>query len=169
MRAFSRLAITASAVTLTLALAGCAARFTPSVIKRDTKEIFPSETTFDLVEDGRGGCKKTNGPYVFLGSSGGSVAWKVTNRCGKDTTVHIDKFKLKHRFLGNGPNPFSKPPQPTRVPSGAADVRIEAQVRTSDTVGSDVKGVNVYKYRVRIVTADGTPNEEDPELILDWP
>jgi hypothetical protein len=168
MNVVLRVVGTSSAVCLTLALVGCAPKFAPSLIQAESRKAFPSETTFDLVSNDRGGCRKANGPFVFLGSSNSPVKWTVRNKCGKDATVYIEKFKLKHKTFGSGPNPFSKPPAPQAVANGA-QAEIPAVVQDTKVVGADVKGVNVYRYRIRIITADGNMHDDDPELILDWP
>ena len=38
----------------------------------------------------------------------------------------------------------------------------------TNTVGSDYKGFNVYRYRVR-VQAGGHETKQDPEIIIEWP
>jgi hypothetical protein len=55
--------------------------------------------------------------------------------------------------------------------SNSATVSIAATVKDTTDVGSlrlDMKGSQVYKYRVRVV-AGGRKNKHDPEIILDWP
>lgn len=155
----------AVAVVAAGALAACAkVPFSPSLRPPSSNVISPAGTTFDIVPDG-GGCKKDNGPYVFYGSSNQTITWRITNKCDRPVRVFVEKFKLKHKIFG-GRNPFSRQPGPVDL-KPAEEGTITAVVLDAAAVDDDEKGLNVYRYQVRIVWADGE-NKKDPEVIIEW-
>jgi hypothetical protein len=164
MMAVSRTTGALCVLSLVAGLAGCAAKFSPSVFNPATKIDFPEDATFELLPDGKG-CKKDNGPYIIYGKGGGTVVWKVTNNCKKTATVYIEEFKLKHKIFGSR-YPFKQQIQGKPIEAGQT---AEFSAVVLDTYGSeDDRGLNVYKYRVRIV-AGGETNKKDPEILIDWP
>jgi hypothetical protein len=153
-------------LSLTVVVTGCGVKSMPSSFNPKIKDSLPKEASFTLVDDGSGGCRKQNVPDVMIAFSNETIVWHVTNNCGRDATVFLDQFKVKHKVFHL--YPFKNQLAGTPVSNGAT-VPITATVKDTNDVGDlDMKGFQVYKYRVRVV-AGGRENKHDPEIILDWP
>ena len=166
MTAVVRRTSTLWVLSLTVVVTGCGVKFMPSSFNPAIKGSLPKEASFTLVNDGSGGCRKQNVPDVMIAFSNETVEWKVKNECDHDATVFLDQFKVKHKLFHL--YPFKNQIPGTSVPR-TQTVSIKAIVKdTNDVDDVDMKGFQVYKYRVR-VAANGRENKHDPEIILDWP
>ena len=90
-------------------------------------------------------------------------------------THAVDAAQIKAFAAQFDPQPFhldddaAKTVQQISAKTIPAGQTAEFSAVVLDTYGSeDDRGLNVYKYRVRIV-AGGVTNKKDPEILIDWP
>ena len=122
-------------------------------------------TSFEIVSDGADGCKKKAPPETFLGKGGQQVQWTVTNNCGLDVTVRLERFVIKS---GTGPDPWQRPPLETSVGPAQTKVITGVLKPSSDVPPGNRGRRNDYTYVVTLVI-DGRAVDTDPEIIIEWP